>query len=122
MIGFVAVAAGGAVGSTLRYGFNLALPRMLGGHFPWATFFVNAIGCFAMGYLTALLAVKFSDDVNLRLFLQTGLLGGFTTFSAFSLDFVTLMQRGEITLAAGYAVGSVTLSIFAVLFGFKAFG
>jgi len=120
-MGFLWVALGGAIGSSARYGVNLIAPRVLDNGFPWATIFVNILGCFIMGYLTALLRVKFCDDVNLRLFLTTGLLGGFTTFSAFSLDFVTLMQRGEMTLASGYAVASVVLSIFAVLLGFKAY-
>jgi fluoride exporter len=121
-MGFFYVALGGALGSAGRYGINLVAPRFFGEGFPWATVIVNIFGCLLMGYLTALLSVKYCDDVNLRLFLTTGLLGGFTTFSAFSLDFVSLMQRGEMTLAAGYAVGSVVLSIFAVLIGFKAFG
>jgi fluoride exporter len=121
-MGFLWVAVGGAIGSSARYGVNLIAPRVVGEGFPWATIFVNILGSFLMGYLTALFSVKYCDDINLRLFLTTGLLGGFTTFSAFSLDFVNLMQRGEMTLAAGYAVGSVVLSIFAVLIGFKAFG
>ena len=121
-MGFMWVALGGALGSSARYGVSLAAPRYLGAGFPWATFIVNVVGCFAMGYITALLREKMPDDENTRLFLTTGLLGGFTTFSAFSLDFFGLMQRGEMPLAVGYAVASVVLSIIAVMVGFKAFG
>jgi fluoride exporter len=116
------VALGGAIGSAARYGVNIIAPRFLGTSFPWATLVVNVVGCFAMGYLTAMLRQKFADDEHMRLFLTTGMLGGFTTFSAFSLDFFGLMQRGEMPLAMGYAIGSVVLSIIAVMVGFKAFG
>jgi fluoride exporter len=121
-MGFLWVALGGALGSSARYGVNLAAPRVLGDGFPWATLIVNVLGCLAMGYLTALLREKMPDDENMRLFLTTGVLGGFTTFSAFSLDFFGLMQRGQMPLAFGYAVASVLLTIIAVMIGFKAFG
>ena len=121
-MGFLWVALGGAVGSSARYGVNLIAPRFFGTEFPWATLIVNVLGCFAMGYLTALLREKMPDDENMRLFLTTGLLGGFTTFSAFSLDFFGLLQRGQMPLALGYAALSVVLSIIAVMIGFKAFG
>jgi fluoride exporter len=121
-MGFFWVALGGAVGSSSRHAINLVAPRFLGDSFPWATMLVNVLGCFAMGYITALLRDKFSDDENSRLLLTTGLLGGFTTFSAFSLDFFGLMQKGEMLLAVGYALASVVFSIIAVMIGFKAFG
>lgn len=121
-MGFVWVAFGGAIGSSARYGVNIVAPRFMGAGFPWATLFVNVIGCFAMGYITALLREKMPDDENMKLFLTTGLLGGFTTFSAFSLDFFGLMQKGAVPLALGYAVASFLLSIIAVMIGFKAFG
>ncbi len=121
-MGFVWVAMGGAVGSSARYGVNLIAPRYLGAGFPWATLFVNVLGCLAMGYFTALLREKMPDDGNMRLFLTTGVLGGFTTFSAFSLDFFGLMQRGEMPAAIFYAAASVVLSIIALMVGFKAFG
>jgi fluoride exporter len=76
------VALGGAIGSAARYGVNIIAPRFLGTSFPWATLVVNVVGCFAMGYLTAMLRQKFADDEHMRLFLTTGMLGGFTTFSA----------------------------------------
>jgi fluoride exporter len=120
-MGLLWVALGGALGSTARYAVNLVAPRILGDSFPWSTIIVNVLGCLAMGYFTAMFRVKFCDNENLRLLLTTGLLGGFTTFSAFSLDFFGLMQRGEVTLATGYAVASIVLSIFAVSIGYRAF-
>lgn len=121
-MGFLWVSLGGAVGSSARYGVNLVALRYLGAGFPWATLIVNVLGCFAMGYITALLREKIPEHDNMRLFLTTGLLGGFTTFSAFSSDFFRLMQRGEMPSAIFYAVASVVFSIIAVMVGFKAFG
>ncbi len=118
MLSFVWVALGGAIGSALRYGVNIAAPRLLGTGFPWATLTVNIVGSFLMGLLSAALAEKFSDQPDLRLFLTTGILGGFTTFSAFSLDVFGLMQRGENSTAVIYALASVVLSILAVFSGF----
>ena len=119
---FIWVALGGAIGSAARHGVNISASRLLGSGFPWATIIVNVLGCFAMGMITAFLRSKIPDDQNMQLFLTTGLLGGFTTFSAFSLDFFGLMQRGEMPLAIAYAVASVALSIIALIIGFKAFG
>ncbi len=118
-MGFVWVALGGAIGSSARYGVNILAPRLLGESFPWATFLVNILGCFVMGAITAFLRTKMPDDETLRLFLTTGLMGGFTTFSAFSLDFFNLMQRGQMPLAILYALASGLLSIIAVIIGFR---
>ena len=118
MLSFAWVALGGAIGSVLRYGVNLAAPRLLGSDFPWATLTVNVVGSFLIGLFSALLAEKFSDQPDLRLFLTTGVLGGFTTFSAFSLDVFGLMQRGENSMVLLYALASVALSILAVFGGF----
>jgi fluoride exporter len=118
MLSFFWVALGGAVGSALRFGVNLAAPRLMGSDFPWATFTVNLAGSFLIGLSTAVLAEKFADQPDLRLFLTTGVLGGFTTFSAFSLDVFGLMQRGENSVAIVYALASVFLSILAVFAGF----
>ncbi len=120
-MGLFLVALGGAIGSSARYGVNLVAPRVMGDGFPWATLIVNILGCFIMGLVTAFLRSKMPDDTNLRLFLTTGILGGFTTFSAFSLDFFGLMQRGEVPSAFGYALASVVFSLLAVMFGFKVF-
>ena len=115
------VALGGALGSSARHGVNLIAPHYFGAGFPWATLIVNVLGCFAMGCMIALLREKIPDDENMKLFLTTGLLGGFTTFSAFSLDFFNLMQRGEMPTAVIYAAASVVLSIICLMIGFKVF-
>jgi fluoride exporter len=118
MFNFLWVALGGAVGSVLRFAVNLAATRFLGHDFPWATLTVNVVGSFLMGLFTAYLAGKFASEENFRLFLTTGVLGGFTTFSAFSLDVFGLMQRGENSVALVYVLASVALSILAVFGGF----
>ena len=87
------VALGGAIGSAARYGVNVWSGRVLGADFPWATLAVNVIGCFAMGLLIELMALKLNVSLETRAFLTTGILGGFTTFSAFSLDFALLVER-----------------------------
>ena len=109
--------AGGAVGSGARHLVNVGFGRWLGMGFPWWTFFVNLLGCGLMGVLVETLALKFQGSVDLRTFMATGFLGGFTTFSAFSLDFASLMQRHEHLQAGLYLVGSVALSIFALYAG-----
>ena len=111
------VAAGGAIGSALRYGVNVTAGRFFGMDFPWATLIVNVVGCFAMGALVTLMALRWNTTQDMRAFLTTGILGGFTTFSAFSLDFASLVERNALTLAALYAVGSVALSLAAVFAG-----
>lgn len=111
------VAAGGAVGSVARYGLNIGLSRLHAQSFPWGIFTVNVLGSLAMGILVALFARKWPDGENLRLALTTGLLGGFTTFSAFSYDVVALMEKGEMGTAAIYALASVVLSVLACLVG-----
>ncbi|MCB1386002.1 MAG: fluoride efflux transporter CrcB [Nitratireductor sp.] len=112
------VALGGAIGASLRHLAGLFCMRVLGHAFPWGTAFVNVTGSLAMGLLIGWLAHRASGtSQELRLFLATGLLGGFTTFSAFSLDFASLWERGETLVAASYAVGSVALSLAAIFFG-----
>ena len=115
---FLWVALGGAIGSVARFGVNLATPRLLGTDVPWATLLVNVLGSLLMGFLAAFMAEKYADQPDLRLFLLTGVLGGFTTFSAFSLDVFNLVQRGESSTAVIYAAASVVLSIIAVFAGF----
>ncbi len=106
--------AGGAIGSGARHLVNVGFGRWLGIGFPWWTFFVNIVGCGLMGVLVESLALKFHGSIDLRTFLATGFLGGFTTFSAFSLDFASLMQRQEHMQASLYLIGSVALSILAL--------
>jgi CrcB protein len=109
--------AGGALGSGARHLVNVGFGRWLGAGFPWWTLFVNVVGCLLMGVVIEVLAVKFQGSIELRTLLATGVLGGFTTFSAFSMDFAFLLQRQEHVAAALYLLGSVALSILALYVG-----
>jgi CrcB protein len=111
------VALGGAIGSAARYGVNVWSGRMLGSEFPWHTFIVNVVGCFAMGLLVALMGLKLNVANETRAFLTTGILGGFTTFSAYSIDFALLVERKAYGHAIAYGAGSVALSLIAVFAG-----
>ena len=114
-ITFLQVALGGAAGAVCRYATGLAAVRLAGQGFPWGTVAVNVLGSFLMGVLVVVL-VNIADN-RLAPLLLTGFLGGFTTFSAFLLDAVTLFERGQTGLAAGYVLGSVFLSIAALFAG-----
>jgi fluoride exporter len=108
------VALGGAVGAWLRF----AVGRLIGfSAFPWATLLVNVSGSFAMGLLAGWLARHGTGGENWRLLLGVGLLGGFTTFSAFSLELALMIERGELTLAAGYALASVIAGVAGLFAG-----
>lgn len=109
------VAIGGAIGASARYLTSVATMRLLGGDFPWATVFVNVAGSFFMGFLVVLFAHR--GLTRHAPFVMTGILGGFTTFSAFSLDTVSLWQRGASGVAAAYVAGSVVLSIAGLFAG-----
>ena len=111
------VALGGAIGSAARYGVNVWSGRMFGTAFPWHTLVVNILGCFIMGALTEMMALKMNVGQETRAFLTTGILGGFTTFSAFSLDFAYLVERKQLAAAGGYALASVVISLLAVFAG-----
>jgi CrcB protein len=114
------VGVGGAIGSVARYLAGIVVLRWVGTGFPFNTLFVNVVGSFIMGLLIALL-VKIDPPqaiaTDLRLFVGVGVLGGFTTFSSFSADFVALWERGEHGACALYVLGSVVLSIAAVFLG-----
>jgi len=110
-MGFLIVFAGGGVGAALRHGFNLAFARLVGTAFPYATLFENVSGSIVMGVLIAFFAFKSGIPQHWQLFLTTGILGGYTTFSTFSLDAALLYERGEIGPAALYILLSVLLSI-----------
>lgn len=114
---YLVVAIGGGLGAALRYGVNVGAPRIFGSGYPWHTLIVNIVGCFLMGLLTELLALKLNVSQEWRLFMATGILGGFTTFSAFALDFVLMAERREFIQAGGYALASVVLSIAASFLG-----
>lgn len=111
------VAAGGALGSGARHLVNLATLRLLGPNFPWGTLAVNLVGCFAMGIMIEVIARSFGASQELRLFLATGVLGGFTTFSAFSLDAAVLWERGAHFLAAIYVGGTLAGTLCAIFAG-----
>jgi CrcB protein len=116
-MGFLLVFLGGGIGAALRHGVNLVAARQLGTAFPWGTLTVNVVGSLTIGLLAAYFAFKGDATQHWRLFLTTGILGGFTTFSAFSLDAVLLYERGEIALAALYVLASVGLSIAGLFAG-----
>jgi CrcB protein len=111
------VALGGGIGAALRHLSNLLALRLFGPGFPWGTVFVNVAGSLAMGVLIGWLARGSGASNELRLFAATGVLGGFTTFSAFSLDFANLWREGQAIPAFAYAGFSVILSIMAVFAG-----
>lgn len=111
---------GGAIGAGLRHLVNTGAVRMLGIGLPWGTVFANVVGSFLMGVLVEALALRFEGSPEIRVLLATGILGGFTTFSAFSLDFVVLLQRGDHVAAAAYLIGSVAIAILALFAGLAA--
>lgn len=111
---FLQVALGGAIGSVARHGVNLLALRAQPG-LPLGTVFVNVTGSFVMGLVAAWVSVR--GGQHLTPFLMTGVLGGFTTFSAFSLDTIALWERGQQGLAIGYVLGSVLLSLVAMTAG-----
>lgn len=108
---YLLVFLGGGVGAALRHGVNLAFARWLGASFPLHTLFENVAGSLVMGLLAGYFAFKGEASQHVRLFLTTGLLGGFTTFSAFSLDVMLLWERHQHWTAAFYAVVSVAASV-----------
>ena len=116
-MGYLIVFIGGGIGAALRHGVNVAGMRLAGVTFPYATLFANVTGSLVMGLLAGYFAFKGGTSQNLRLFLTTGILGGYTTFSAFSLDAVLLYERGEIGAAATYVVSSVALAILGLVVG-----
>jgi len=114
---YVIVALGSAIGGALRHGFNVAGARLMGTGWPYGTFTVNVVGSFAIGAIVAYFSLRGHIASAWLLFLTTGVLGGFTTFSAFSLDVVLLSERGHPGLAALYVAGSVIVSVAAAFVG-----
>jgi len=113
-VNILAVGLGGALGAVCRYLLGQVIPK-LGSGFPLATFAVNLLGCFAIGLVVGIAGRHTDIDPRLILFLQTGICGGFTTFSTFSLESLTLIEEGRITIGILYIVLSVLLGLFALL-------
>ncbi len=114
---FFAVACGGAVGAMGRHLVSGQVMRWAGSGFPWGTLTVNILGSFLLGALVEYLALRWSTTQEMRGFLVVGVLGGFTTFSAFSLDAVLLLERGSLGPAFTYIAGNVALSICGLFAG-----
>jgi fluoride exporter len=108
---------GGGIGTVLRHGVNVSFSRWFGTSFPFHTLFENVSGSLVMGLLAGYFAFRGHAPQDLRLFLTTGIIGGYTTFSAFSLDTVLLWERGQWTLAIAYVLASVLASIFGLVLG-----
>ncbi len=119
MMNLLLVAAGGAIGAGGRHLVNVGAARAFGVNFPWGTAIVNVTGSLLMGLLAGWFALRAGQEWSqqLRLFLTTGILGGFTTFSAFSLDAGLLIEKHAYGPAAAYVLGSVVLSILGLFAG-----
>ena len=113
----ILVAVGGAIGSVARYLTGQYTTRTFGPNFPWGTLAVNIVGSLAIGIFAELIARRFGASAEMWLFIITGFLGGFTTFSAFSLDVAVMVERGDLALALTYVVASMLVSLFAVFAG-----
>jgi CrcB protein len=118
---YLIVFIGAGIGGALRHGVNVAATRLFGFGFPYGTLIVNVAGSFVMGLFAGYFAFRPGVPQHLRLFLTTGLLGGFTTFSSFSLDTALLIERHSYGLAAGYVVGSLAAGLSALFFGLALF-
>ena len=114
---YAIVFVGAGIGGALRHGANVGAARLFGYGFPFGTLIVNLIGSFLMGLLAGYFLLRPGIAQHTRLFLTTGILGGFTTFSAFSLDTALLIERHAYWLAAAYVAGSVIASILALFAG-----
>jgi CrcB protein len=117
MMSYLVVFIGAGVGGSIRHGMNIWVARLLGTHFPFHTFIINIVGSLVMGLVAGWFVKRGYETGHLRLFLATGILGGFTTFSAFSLDAVLLWERHEHLLAALYVGGSVAGAIAGLMLG-----
>lgn len=117
MLNIFLVALGGALGSVARYFVSVWSVRLAGPSFPWGTLTVNIVGAFLIGLMVETIARRFDASAEMRLFLVTGILGGFTTWSSFTLDAVALFERGDLGLSALYLGGSLVVSFAAVFAG-----
>ncbi len=114
------VALGGALGSMARYATGIYVGRWLGTAFPWSTLLINVVGSFLIGAFAESFALRWDANQSTRVFLVVGICGGYTTFSTFSLDIVTLLNRGEALVAGTYIVASVALGLAALYAGLHA--
>jgi fluoride exporter len=115
-----AVAAGGAIGATGRFLMGRLMLTVMGPGFPWGTLSVNILGSFLLGFIVNLMATRYSLSHIWQGFLVIGVLGGFTTFSAFSLEVALMLQKNEIGAAAFYAFGSILIGVLALFAGLYA--
>ena len=118
---YLIVFLGAGIGGALRHSVNVGAARLYGYDFPYGTLIVNIAGSFLMGLLAGYFAFRPGVGQHVRLFLTTGILGGFTTFSAFSLDAALLVERHAYAMAAGYVMGSVAASVAALFLGLAIF-
>lgn len=113
----LAIAAGGAIGAVGRHLMSAQVMKLVGSGFPWGTVSVNVLGSFIMGVLVEMMALRWNVGNEMRAFLTVGILGAFTTFSTFSLDFAVLLERGAGLVALGYAALSVVLAVLGLFAG-----
>jgi CrcB protein len=118
---YLIVFLGAGIGGALRHGVNVGAAKLFGYDFPFGTFIVNVVGSFVMGLFAGYFAYRAGVPQHVRLFLTTGVLGGFTTFSSFSLDAALLIERHAFGMAAGYIVGSVAAGLAGLFFGMAVF-
>jgi len=114
---YLLVFLGGGLGAAARYGVNVGVGRINPTEFPWHTLIINITGCFIMGVLTEAMALRFNASTELRLFLTTGIMGGYTTFSAFALDYALLFERKDFMSAGIYVLASVIGALLACFAG-----
>ena len=114
---YLLVFVGGGIGAALRHWFNTIAVALWGASYPWGTLFINVSGSLLMGVVVELAALKIGMPAQLRLFVATGVLGGYTTFSTFSLEAGLLHTRGDTALAISYALGSVVLGVLGFFLG-----
>jgi len=119
VLAWLAVAVGGAIGSVARFWMTGVMTALTGPQFPWGTLLINVLGSFIIGLVAGftLTPARVAMHPDLRIFLMTGFCGGFTTFSAFSLQTLELMQVGELVQALGYVLGSVVLCVLGTFGG-----
>ena len=118
---YLIIFIGAGVGGALRHAVNIGSAKLFGYGFPFGTFIVNVTGSFVMGLFAGFFAYRAGVPQHVRLFLTTGILGGYTTFSTFSLDAALLIERHSLGLAAGYVIGSVAAGLAALFFGLAVF-